>query len=106
MNVQTPAPSDPEKKLVFGAELVPHRSLPPQGFLLLMTTIGVISFGAGIAFYLAGAWPVVGFLGLDVLLIYLAFRINYRRGDLREILELTRDDLLVRRIDHRGRETS
>jgi len=106
MSTRNPDPMMSEKKLVFGAELAPHRSLAPQGFLLLMGSIGLISFAAGIAFYLAGAWPVVGFLGLDVLLVYLAFRINYRRGNLREILELTRDDLHVRRIDHRGRETS
>ena len=95
-----------DEALLFDAELRPHRSLGPRGFLLLMIGVCSISFAAGIGFYLAGAWPVVGFLGADVLLIYMAFRINYRRGRLRETLHLTREKLTVRRIDHHGRALS
>ena len=36
-----------------------------------------------------GAWPVMGFFGLDVLLVYCAFKLNYRAGRLCEIVELT-----------------
>ncbi len=92
--------------LYFDAELTPHRSLSPRGFLFLMSAICGLSFAAGFGFFLAGAWPVVGFLGADVLLIYLAFRINYRRGRMRETLRLTRDLLTVQRFDCRGRTAS
>ena len=85
--------------------LRPHRSLSPRGFVILMTAIGAISFTAGLAFFLAGAWPVVGFLGLDVLLIYVAFRINYRQARMYETLHLTSRSLTVRRVDPRGGET-
>jgi uncharacterized membrane protein len=91
---------------LFDAELTPHRSLSPRGFLLLMLGIGTISFAGGLAFFLAGAWPVVGFLGADVLLIYLAFRINYRRARLVERLHLTRDRLTVSRTWPGGRSAS
>ena len=64
----------------FRVVLTPHRSLGPKGFLALMLAFGAISFATGIVFYIAGAWPVVGFLGLDVLLVYVAFRLNYRSG--------------------------
>jgi len=50
-----------------------------------------------------GAWPVTGFFGLDVLLIYLAFRINYRRARMFETVSLTPDALTVERVNHRGR---
>jgi uncharacterized membrane protein len=73
----------------FRAVLTPHRSLTPTGFLALMVALSGISFLAGLAFYLAGAWPVMGFFGLDVALIYLAFRLNYRSGRLYETVELT-----------------
>ena len=43
-----------------------------------MLAVGGISFVGGMVFLIAGAWPVVGFLGLDVLLVYWAFRANYR----------------------------
>jgi len=99
------APLGPRQAL-FDAELTPHRSLSPRGFLLLMAGVCAISFAGGLAFWLAGAWPVVGFLGADVLLIYLAFRINYRRGRLVERLHLTRDKLTVSRIWPGGRRNT
>ena len=69
-----------------------------------MLAYGAVSFGAGIAFYRIGAWPVLGFCGLDVLLVYLAFRANYRSALLTETIEITAADLTVRARDKRGRE--
>ena len=63
---------------LFSARLTPHRSLNRTGFLVLMTFISTVSFVAGVAFWMMGAWPVLGFFGLDVLVIYWAFRINFR----------------------------
>jgi uncharacterized membrane protein len=82
---------------LFDAVLVPHRSLGPLGFLILMVVISTISFVAGLFFLLEGAWPVFGFFGLDVLLIYIAFRANYRSGHLYETIRLTRNELSVER---------
>ena len=88
--------------LIFDAMITPHRSLSPRGFLLLMIAIGAVSFIGGVVFLMLGAWPVVGFLGLDVSLIYLAFHINYRHARRHEVLQLTRQDLTVRRVNHWG----
>lgn len=101
--VPKPEPPPAPGPALFDAELRPHRSLSPRGFLLLMALICAISFTGGLFFYLMGAWPVIGFMGADVLLIYLAFRINYRSGHLVERLHLTRDSLTVRRIWPGGR---
>jgi uncharacterized membrane protein len=87
----------------FRAVLAPHRSLPPAGFLALMAFVGLVSFGAGIAFALMGAWPVLGFFGLDVLIVYIAFRLNYRSGLLRETVELLPDALTVTRFHPSGK---
>jgi uncharacterized membrane protein len=87
----------------FRAVLAPHRSLPPAGFLALMAFVGLVSFGAGIAFALMGAWPVLGFFGLDVLIVYVAFRLNYRSGLLRETVELLPDALTVTRFHPSGK---
>lgn len=95
-----------EERVIFDALLTPHRSLGPRGFVILMAAICAISFTAGMVFFLAGAWPIVGFMGLDVLLIYLLFRANYRHGRRHEILELTRDRLTVRKVNHYGEERS
>jgi len=94
---------DGGEEVIFDAELTPHRSLPPEGFFVLMALIGLISFAAGAMFFMVGAWPVVGFLGLDLLLIYLAFRASYRSGRAYETLRLTRRDLTLKRVDSWGR---
>ena len=87
----------------FDVMLRPHRSLSPRGFWLLMTVISTICFAAGVAFMALGAWPVFGFLGLDVLAIYIAFRLNYRRARLFETVRLLSDTLEVRRVHPNGR---
>jgi uncharacterized membrane protein len=87
---------------LFSALLTPHRSLNRAGFLAVMAFVGVVSFAAGLAFLLMGAWPVLGFFGLDVLAIYWAFRINFRRAKASEEIRVTPSELFVRRISHRG----
>jgi uncharacterized membrane protein len=94
-------PETAEPKL-FSALLTPHRSLNRTGFLVLMGFLSVISFAAGIAFLLMGAWPVFGFFGLDVLLVYWAFRVNFRRAKATEEISVTPSELRVRRVSHRG----
>jgi uncharacterized membrane protein len=87
---------------LFSALLTPHRSLNRTGFLLVMAAISVVSFAAGIACLMIGAWPVLGFLGLDVLAIYVAFKINFRRAKAYEEILVTPSELRLRRVSHRG----
>lgn len=94
----TVAPSAP-----FDAVLYPNRSLGRFGFHLLMAAIVLVSAGIGAAFVLAGAWPVTGFLSADVLLLYLAFRWNYRQGRRAEFIRLDGAELAVRRVEPSGR---
>lgn len=63
-----------------------------------MSAIGAVSFVTGLAFLMMGAWPVLGFCGLDVGLVYVAFKLNYRAGRAHEIVELTPDILRVTRV--------
>jgi uncharacterized membrane protein len=94
-----PDVAEPE---LFSALLTPHRSLNRTGFVVLMVFLSVVSFVAGVAFLLMGAWPVFGFFGLDVLVIYWAFKINFRSAQAREEISVTLSELRVRRISHRG----
>src|SRR6266700_3413268 len=87
---------------LFSAVLTPHRSLGAVGFLVLMSLLSAVSFAAGLVFYLIGAWPIVGFLGLDVLLVYVAFRANYRAATAYETVTMTPSELRVRKVSHRG----
>ena len=78
---------------LFSATLTPHRSLNRTGFLVVMAFVSVVSFAAGVAFLLMGAWPVFGFFGLDVLAIYWAFKISFRRAKAYEEIRLTPSEL-------------
>src|ERR1700687_4002137 len=94
-------PELPQPEL-FSALLTPHRSLNRTGFLVLMAFLSVVSFAAGLAFLLMGAWPVLGFFSLDVLGIYWAFRVNFLRARATEQISVTPSELRVRRVIHRG----
>ena len=97
-NSQTHANAEP----IFAALLTPHRSLSSRGLAIVMGLIGVCSFITGTVFYLAGAWPVMGFMGLDVALIYVAFRLNNRQARALEEISVTREALTVRKVSAGG----
>jgi uncharacterized membrane protein len=98
----TPDNDTNREPTIFSATITPHRSLGRAGFLVLMLVIGGISFAAGMVFLIAGAWPVFGFFGLDLVLIYWAFRVNYRAANAYEQVTVTASELTVRKVSHRG----
>lgn len=89
-----PSSLSPEFQVV----LYPNRSFGDKGFALLMGLIVLVSVLLGAGFALVGAWPVTGFLGLDVLLLYLAFRWNFRDSSRADFIRLDDDGLSVKRI--------
>jgi len=86
----------------FDAILGPHRSLSPAGFAVLLSAVAIVGFGAGVAFLKMGAWPIFGLCGLEVVLIYACFRLNYRSGEIFERVRLTDRALTVERHSLRG----
>jgi uncharacterized membrane protein len=89
--------------VVFSARLTPHRSLSRKGHIILFSFIIGVSFLISIPFYLLGALPVVGFFGLDVALLMVAFCVSNQRGRAYEELILTPIELMFRRMTWRGR---
>ena len=88
---------------IFAAVVTPHRSLNRAGFLIVMAAVSAVSFVAGTVFLLIGAWPVFSFFGLDVLLVYWAFRVNYRSACAYEVVTVTASELRLRKVSHHGR---
>ncbi|ASP35178.1 MULTISPECIES: DUF2244 domain-containing protein [Stappiaceae] len=82
----------------FTAVLTPHRSLGPNGFLILMICFGLICFVSGIVFLSIGAWPVFGFFGLDIALLWFAFRLNYRSAQAFEEVSVSRTEIVIRKV--------
>ena len=89
--------------VLFDVILTPHRSLNGLGFAILMTVVAAVNIGLGVSFMLQGAWPIFGFCGLDVLLLYWAFKVSYRRAKAYEQVTVTSSELTVRQVSHRGR---
>jgi uncharacterized membrane protein len=89
--------------LIFSATLRPHRSLGRRGFLALMAVIAGLWFFTGLYFVALGAWPVLGFVGLDLFAIWLAFRLNYRAARAYEDIEVSRTALVIRKVGPSGR---
>tara|TARA_Y100001960_G_scaffold47127_1_gene47569 strand:+ start:232 stop:741 length:510 start_codon:yes stop_codon:yes gene_type:complete len=92
-----------KEKPFFEIELRPHRSLSLTGFSFLIATVSIVCFTVGWAFLAAGAWPVFGFFGLEVVLLYMAFRLNYRSGRLVEMIRLDREKLVITQCFPNGR---
>jgi uncharacterized membrane protein len=92
----------PAPPSAFQAVLYPSRSLSTVGFAVLMAAIVTVSLVVGIGFAIAGAWPVTGFLGLDALLVYLAFRWNFREARRADFIKLDENGLTVRRVGPSG----
>lgn len=87
----------------FRALLTPHRSLGRRGFAVLMGALLVGWLVTGLIFLSRGAWPVFGFFGLDVLLVYVCFKLNYRAARAREEVSVSRTSLDIRKVAPSGR---
>ncbi len=88
------------------AVLTPNDSLSPRAFALFMALVAGVSFMSGMAFLSLGAWPVFGFFGLDVLLIWLAFRWHRGRVQERTRIVITADEITLNHRDQKGGERS
>jgi uncharacterized membrane protein len=82
--------------------LRPHRSLSARAFFILMGFICTVSFVMGVFFASLGAWPIFGFFGLDVLLIYIAFKQNFKSGKCCEVIEIRGGKLILNQINTKG----
>lgn len=98
-------PQTPTEEPVFEATLSPHRSLGRTGLIILVTlTMAATIFHLGF-FIIAGAWPIAGFFGIDLALLYGAFWLSYRSGRAREFVTVSRTDIAVRKVAPSGRES-
>jgi uncharacterized membrane protein len=98
----SPDATGPSENPVFAATITPHRSLGREGYRVVMTLCCLATVFASIPFVVLGFWPVAGFFGLDLLALFIAFRVNFRDGRSVEEVILTPWELAVRRVSHRG----
>lgn len=89
------------KSMTWRATLFPHRSLNRTGFVALMLVFGLANLAVAAIFASAGAWPVAGFCGLDVMVIWLAFHLNFASARQAERIEINDENVILERLAHR-----
>lgn len=91
---------------LFAALLTPHRSLSPSGIRWVIAFTAIMASIPGVVFFAMGAWPVVGLMGLDIVLLTWALTASYADKDAFEEITLWPDTLDIRSVSKKGRETS
>ena len=83
----------------FCIELSPNRSGTLRGFHIIIGLLLCLFIPIGLLFSLLGAWPVFGFMGIELGLLYIAFRCNQKDSKAYERLSLNNNSLVVERHD-------
>ena len=95
----------PDARIHLDTVITPERSLSMTGFKILLGFVILANLIVGTFFLTLGAWPAPIFLGLDVLGVFIAFRISYRRAAMRERVVVTADQVRVlKELDGEARE--
>lgn len=90
------------EKPIYAVRLRPHRSLTREQANMLIAVVSLTICAISLPFFLMGAWPIVGFLGLDALGIWLAFELSFRAARAYEDLRLTPLELRLDKVPVRG----
>lgn len=85
--------------------IAPHRSLTPRGAVVVLAAVMAFNIMVAIFLLVVGAPPVLPFLGLDVLALWLAFRASDRAARRVERVRVTAEAVTVSREDDAGART-
>ena len=99
---RTAAPPPAGEAFFLDTVVRPHRSLSLTAFRVLLLGMIAINLVVGIVFWSHGAFPVTGFMGLDVLALYIAFRMNYRAAKVFERVRIEHEVIYVERREANG----
>lgn len=92
----------PEEQRIYATRLTPYRSLSARSFKRFIFAFCCVTFAMSLPFFLMGAWPVAGFMGLDAVALYIAFRVNFRSAGAYETLDVTPLELVFEKVSVRG----
>ncbi len=87
---------------IYAVRLRPHRSLTYGQAKALVLVVSATICAISLPFFFMGAWPIIGFLGLDALGIWFAFRLSFRAARAYEDVRLTPLELLLAKVSARG----
>ncbi|MCU0985779.1 MAG: DUF2244 domain-containing protein [Acetobacteraceae bacterium] len=88
---------------LFHAVLTAQRSLGARGLAWAGGVLGALAVATIGVFLALGAWPVAGFVGVEVGAAVALLWLHHRAGRAREEVRLDDEGLTITRIDHHGR---
>jgi uncharacterized membrane protein len=94
---------DPATNPIYATRLTPYRSMTPYAFKNVIIVFCCVNLALSLPFFIMGAWPVAGFMGLDVLGLYIAFKVNFRSASAYETVEVTPVELVFAKVSAGGR---
>jgi uncharacterized membrane protein len=94
--------SNPLEKRLFATRLTPYRSMTPRGARNFVVAFALLNLVISLPFFIKGAWPVAGFLGLDALALSIAFEVSFRSARIYETVDLTPLELVFARVGAGG----
>ena len=89
--------------VLFAAELRPNRSSTRRAVKWLAIAMALCMAPVALGFSLLGAWPVFGFMGLELVALVLLLGFNLRRTGVVERVQVTDRRVHLERINHWGR---
>ena len=92
-------------RVLFQTELRPNRSSTPGAIRKLALVLCVALVPAGLIFVYVGAWPVFGFLGLEILALVALLNYHHKRSYVIERIAITINELRVERINPWGQRS-
>ncbi len=93
---------DPAADRIYTTRLTPYRSMTPRAVKHFIIGFCCLNLVLSAPFFIMGAWPVVGFMGLDILALYIAFKVNFRSADAYETVDVTALELVLAKVTARG----
>lgn len=88
--------------IFFDAVLRPAPPLSAAAMMAVLLGVATVNFLFGILFIVQGAWPVLPFLGADVLLLAWAFRASRRAARAHEHIVVRVGEVMIVRQPYRG----
>ncbi len=89
--------------IILNIVLNPNRSLTKSTFYLIIILLLIISISVGFFFYTLGAWPVIGFFGIDILFFTLIFYFHNKSLKISERIILTKNEMIIEKIKPFGK---
>ena len=91
-----------EQKPDWAVTLRPNRSLTREGMVAIIAIVAILNLSASLVFWIAGAWPILGFMGIDVAIIWWALRKNWADAARYEQIQIVGDELVLKRVPSSG----